>query len=383
MLNTSSPDTVDVWIHAVSLGEVIAATPLISAMLQEGWKVLVTTTTPTGSQRVIQQFNDSVVHQYLPYDLPLLQKRFFRRYRPRLGVIMETELWPNTINQAEKAGIALLLVNARLSERSMKGYLRAAFFFKKLLHQFTSILTQSDEDKRRFLKLGASEDKVQTMGNIKFDLQKKITSKDIYQTLQNYWGKERPVLIAASTHDNEEAQVLSHLRVLQQGIKHLVLLIAPRHPERFHTVYAYCKQQGFRTGLRSQSETLTPECEVVILDSLGELLGWYGISDYAFVGGSFVPVGGHNVLEPIAMQVPVFTGPHIHNFKTICRELEAHHALQIVESPQALVSALIALSADEQARLKQVKEASKILEENKGALDFCFREIRRTLQKVI
>ncbi|WP_028388085.1 lipid IV(A) 3-deoxy-D-manno-octulosonic acid transferase [Legionella fairfieldensis] len=366
---------VDIWIHAVSLGEVIAVTPLIDALLDEKKQILVTTMTPTGSKQVETRFGSRVMHRYVPYDLPCILRRFFSKVKPRLGLIVETELWPNLIYYATKTNMPLFLVNARLSERSYRNYKKAAFLFKSVLNQFTNIFAQSDDDARRFKRLGVDAAKVAVPGNMKFDLQTQNIEKALFLTLKNYWGAHRPIVTIASTHEDEEQQVLSCLRQLQQGLPGVILLIAPRHPERFQKVYQLSKQQGFNTGLRSQIDTLNESNDVVILDSLGELLGFYQISDYAFVGGSFVPVGGHNVLEPIAMKVPVFSGPHVHNFKTICRELKEAQAIGLVENAEHLVQRIIALSQNETEKQTLVDRATQVLTENKGA-------IKRYLDKI-
>jgi 3-deoxy-D-manno-octulosonic-acid transferase len=359
---------VDVWVHAVSLGEVIAATPLIDGMLDAGWRVLITTMTPTGSGQVKARFGHQVQHQYLPYDLGSVIKRFFNQYTPRVGVIVETEIWPNLIHQAGVVGVPLLLANARLSEQSAKGYRRLNFFFKPVLNQFAAILAQSEGDAQHFRMLGAEEEKVIVLGNMKFDIQTQGIDALKLQELKHAWGKDRTVLIAASTHANEETLILSRLKRLQSAIPHLVLLIAPRHPERFQAVYQLANQAGFKTGLRSATQTLSPQTDVVILDSLGELLGFYQMSDYAFVGGSLVPVGGHNVLEPIAMNVPVLSGNQVHHFKSICRDLHAADAIQIVNNVDELVSVLINLHQDEELRKNMVKKATEVLERNKGSV---------------
>ncbi|MCL9685083.1 lipid IV(A) 3-deoxy-D-manno-octulosonic acid transferase [Legionella maioricensis] len=360
--------TFDVWVHAVSLGEVIAATPLIDAMLDKHWSVLITTMTPTGSERVQARFGNKVSHRYVPYDLPGVLKRFFKQQKPKIGVIMETELWPNLIYQAHAAHVPLLLANARLSERSLNGYLKAKFLFKPVLNQFSAILAQSEDDAKRFIALGAREELVHVLGNIKFDLQTHTVDSAKFKELKEHWGADRIAVIAASTHENEESQILSHLKRLQKAIPQVVLLIAPRHPERFQTVYQLCTQAGFNTGLRSALNTLSPENEVVVLDSLGELLGLFQISDFAFVGGSLVPVGGHNVLEPIAMNVPVLSGNQVHNFKTICRDLEEAQAIKLVSQADELIDAIIKLHTDQELQNRMVKNATTVLESNKGAL---------------
>lgn len=374
-MGTHNNDPVDIWIHAVSLGEVIAATPLIDALLEKQWSILVTTMTPTGSERVKARFGNKVAHRYIPYDLPLALRRFFKQTRPRAGIIMETELWPNLIYEARAANIPLLLANARLSDRSLKGYMNLKFLFKPVLNQFSAILAQSDDDAKRFIALGAEHQRVQVLGNMKFDLQTNTVDAVKFNEIKNHWGADRIVVIAASTHDDEESRILAQLRRLQNAIPNVVLLIAPRHPERFQTVFQLSVQAGFNTGLRSNLDTVSYANEVVVLDCLGELLGLFQISDYAFVGGSLVPVGGHNVLEPIAMSVPVLSGSQVHNFKTICNDLKEAQAICIVDQADELIDAIIKLHQDKEVQDLMVKNATAVLENNKGS-------VVRHLQKI-
>ncbi|KTC96311.1 lipid IV(A) 3-deoxy-D-manno-octulosonic acid transferase [Legionella feeleii] len=368
VLNDREDIQVDIWVHAVSLGEVIAATPLIDALLAKQWTILVTTMTPTGAERVKARFGEKVIHQYMPYDLPGVTKRFFKRTKARVGLIVETELWPNIIHYAYKAQMDLFLVNARLSERSYQGYRKVKFLFKPVLNQFNAILAQSEDDAKRFRALGAVASKVIVLGNMKFDLQTQNINTELFLDLKARWGVERVVVMVASTHEDEEELVLSRLKKLQAAIDNMILLIAPRHPERFQKVHQLSVQLGFNTGLRSQKETLSKENEVVILDCLGELLGFYQISDYAFVGGSLVPVGGHNVLEPIAMKVPVLSGTQVHNFKTICRDLQEAQAIELVENADILIERIIALHQDGNRKKNLVANATMVLEANKGAV---------------
>lgn len=379
-LNKVQNKAVDVWLHAVSLGEVIAAIPLIDAMLSNHWAVLVTTMTPTGSERVQTHFGSKVMHQYIPYDLPIALKRFFKRTQPRVGVIMETELWPNLIHQASVMQIPLLLANGRISDDSFKGYQWIKFILKPLLNQFSAILTQGTEDAKRYIALGASEKLVHFSGNMKFDLQTNNIDSKKFQDIKACWGEARVVVIAASTHDHEESQLLTHLKRLQQAIPGVIVLIAPRHPERFQTVHQLSLQAGFNTGLRSNLDTLNSANEVVVLDSLGELLGWYQMSDYAFVGGSLVPIGGHNVLEPIAMHVPVLSGKEIHNFKAICQDLQEAKGIILVQEAQEVIEGVIRLHQDPILREQLIKNASFVFEKNKGAVQRHLQKIEEIMQ---
>lgn len=359
----------EIWVHAVSLGEAIAAAPLIEALLAKGRSVIVTTMTPTGSAYVTRQFSNRVLHQYAPYDLPGLWSTFFRHYQPRLGLIMETEIWPNMILSASKCGVPLVLVNGRLSEASFQRYARLRFLFGPLLRKWTALLVQTPEDQLRFLQLGALAVSTQVIGNMKFDISLAPIALGRFEQLRAAWGKTRPVIIVASTHEDEEAQVLSVLRLLQKEIPQLLLVIAPRHPDRFQSVYALCMQQGFHTGRGSEGGSLSPMCEVIVLDSLGELMQAYACADYAFVGGSLISRGGHNLLEPIAAGVPVFSGPSVYNFKFIAETLQAVGALQLVSSAQQLAEEIIALHRNEIARRRQIKNATEVLRKNQGVIE--------------
>ncbi len=367
-LNNNKAVDIDLWIHAVSLGEVIAVTPLIDALLHRQWRILLTTMTPTGSERVQQRFGSKVSHQYVPYDLPGVARRFYKTIKPKAAIFVETELWPNLGYYAHRSNVTLFLVNARLSERSYQGYKKIKFLFKPLLQKFDYILAQTSDDAKRYQSLGANENIVSVLGNMKFDLQTQDIPEEIFSDFKARWGSERIVVIVASTHENEEALILSRLKKLQVAIPNVVLLIAPRHPERFQKVYQLSVDMGFNTGRRSQLNTLTTHNEVVVLDSLGELLGLYQISDYAFVGGSFVPIGGHNVLEPIALNVPVFCGPHVHNFKTICRDLNDAEAIELVKDADELINRIVLLHNDEKRKARLIHNAMQVLDANKGAV---------------
>ena len=370
---------VDLWVHAVSLGEVVAATPLIQAALDASYRVLVTTMTPTGSAQVVRRFGQTVVHHYLPYDLPWPLRRFFNVVQPRLGIIMETELWPNVIHQAAKHRVPLLLMNARLSDASFQQYKKIAWFLKSLWPSFTEILAQSEEDALRFRALGASQ--VIAMGNLKYDVSVPKAVPDEILQLKSLWGSTRTVVIAASTHHDEEHQLLAALPRLKTGIPGVLLLIAPRHPERFQDVYDLSCAQGFKTGRRSLPEAIDGDKDVLVVDSLGELLSFYAISDYAFVGGSFVAIGGHNVLEPISMNVPVFSGPYMNNSKAICQDLLAKRAMVMVNTAEEWADAVIDNHHKPSRRQEQVQNAARVLEANRGVVMRCFTKVDAMLKR--
>lgn len=367
-LNKRASTPIDIWVHAVSLGEVVAATPLIEALLKKKHRIIVTTMTPTGSQQVIKHFGHAVQHQYVPYDLPWALRRFFKTYNPRLIIIMETELWPNLIHQAYLRQIPLLLANARLSDHAFKQYEKVRFLFAPVLRQFTAIFAQSEEDAKRFIALGASSKHVFMLGNLKFDIQMQANTHEAILSLKEKWGADRTVVIAASTHDDEEKQWLSHLNQLKQAIPDVILLLVPRHPERFQQVFQLSMAHGFNVALRSARDTLNTTVDVLVVDSLGELVHFYAISDYAFVGGSMVPKGGHNVLEPIAMRVPVFCGPHMNNSKAVCQVLQDAKAIVMLSTVAELIQALVTLHKDKPQKQLQVNQASAVLSANQGTI---------------
>jgi 3-deoxy-D-manno-octulosonic-acid transferase len=365
---TSDASSVDVWVHAVSFGEVVAAKMLIEKILLTKQRVLVTTMTPTGSAQVKRLFGERVMHQYVPYDFPWALRRFFKVYQPRVGVIMETELWPNLMLEAKAQSTVLFIANARISDGAFRAYQHVSWFFKPLWGCVTGILAQSKQDAERFCALGISKNKVSVLGNMKSDLQvSPDVSKSVY-FLKEALGETRPVVIAASTHEGEEAQILGVLKALQASVPDVILLIAPRHPERFEGVYQYAKKHGFKTARRSQIDSIGLDTEVLVLDSMGELLGFYGLSDYAFVGGSFVSIGGHNVLEPMALGVPVFCGMFMQNSKDLCETLMQARAMQQIGDASELVKAIGLFYENPSARDAQVARATAALEASQGAV---------------
>lgn len=359
---------VDVWVHAVSLGEVVAAKTLIEQLLASNQRVLVTTMTPTGSAQVVRQFGERVAHQYIPYDFPYALRRFFMATKPRVGIIMETELWPNMISEARQSGVALFIANARISDEAFKTYQHVKFFFEPFLVQFTGILAQSAHDAKRFCALGAPNNKVRVMGNMKSDLQVSTDGFDALRVFKQSWGEVRPVVIAASTHEGEEKQLFSVFRALQHAVPEVVLLVAPRHPERFESVYQLACGYDFKTGRRSNKASIFQDTEVVVLDCLGELLGFYALSDYAFVGGSLVSIGGHNVLEPMALGVPVFCGRFMQNSKALCEELLRVRAMQQVQDVEAMVKIIEDLHKNPSERTAQIKRATAALKASQGSV---------------
>jgi 3-deoxy-D-manno-octulosonic-acid transferase len=368
-LQSKKPTPVDVWVHAVSLGEVNAAVELVNKLIFLNQSVMFTTMTPTGSERVQSLFKDKVQHQYIPYDMPWMIRQFYRSIQPKLGIIMETELWPNCINEAYKQGFPLFIVNGRISDGAFKQYLKCRKVFRPILNQLAGIIAQSKLDAERFIQLGIDAAKVTVAGNLKFDL--KVTTFDgrQFDLLQQAWGQSRPVVLAASTHENEEEQLLDRLKILKGSIPDVLLLIAPRHPERFNTVYKRAKEKGFNTGLRSNSSSISDKCDVIVLDSMGELSGFFAYTDYAFVGGSLVPIGGHNVLEPMMLGVAVYTGPFNHNSKAIIEALSQAKAITIASDADELIQSIITHFQQPEVCQKQIARANQVLTDNRGSID--------------
>jgi 3-deoxy-D-manno-octulosonic-acid transferase len=364
----SLPENSCLWIHAVSVGEVRAALPLINA-LQERYPargLLVTTTTPTGSQQVYHALGDSVSHAYLPYDLPGAVRRFLSRVQPGLAIVMETELWPNVYHQCAAANIPLVVANARLSARSTSRYLRLADFSRSVLAHTTLIAAQSELDAERFRALGAP--RVRVMGNLKYDLSLPTKLPAQGGALRQALGISRPVLVAASTHSGEDEQVLEAFLTARCRLPDLLLVLVPRHPERFDTVANLCSQRGLTVVRRSTGQSCTSTTAVFLGDSMGELLLFYAAADVAFVGGSLVPHGGHNALEAALLGLPVLFGPHMFNFIEVSERLLTAQAAWRVTNAEELAARLVELVADHSLRRVAGQRAQTVVEENRGAL---------------
>jgi 3-deoxy-D-manno-octulosonic-acid transferase len=368
------------WVHAVSLGETRAALPLIRALLERypDQPLLVTTTTLTGSRQVREALGERVLHVYAPYDLPGAVRRFLRQTRPRLAVIMETELWPNLLRQCAVAGIPTMIANARLSERSARGYARIRRLTASMLRDVTLIAAQAEADADRFRALGAP--RVAVTGNLKYDLSLPDDLPERgWQLRRELLGEERRVWIAASTHAGEDEPILAALALLRPRWPELLLLLVPRHPERFDGVAALCRQQGCKLVRRSEQRACAPDTAVFLGDTMGELLLFYAAADLAFVGGSLVDTGGHNVLEPALLGLPVLFGPHMFNFTEASqRLLEAEAAWQVTDAA-ALATAVDRLLADPELRRAVGQRGRAVVERHRGALAALLRCIE-TLQ---
>jgi 3-deoxy-D-manno-octulosonic-acid transferase len=363
------PHAAPVWVHAVSVGEVNAAAPLVNALRQQrpDLRLLVTTITPTGSARVRALWGDAVEHVYLPYDLPGAVGRFLGHFRPAVALIMETELWPNLLFGCRERGIPAYILNARLSARSLRGYRLLAPLVGRALRSVRMVSAQSHADARRFVRLGAREAQVVETGNLKFDM---ATPTGLAARAFRFreGSGSRLAWIAASTHEGEEASVVAIHRRLRGRWPDLLLLWAPRHPERFRAVVDAAHAAGWQVATRRLTQWPGRDDGVFVVDTLGELLTFYACADVAFVGGSLVDIGGHNLLEPAAVGTPIVTGPHLHNFTEIARRLEDAGALRICADAGEVGAAVAALldSAEERERMRAAGQA--LVEQGRGAL---------------
>ncbi|MFT4022048.1 MAG: 3-deoxy-D-manno-octulosonic acid transferase [Acinetobacter sp.] len=364
-----------IWFHAASVGETNAAQPLIEHYLRMGHAVLVTNTTKTGQARAKSLFAQSQYAQqfqavYVPVDQKKILSQFFALYEPKLLALIETELWPNLIAEAQQREIPCLLLNARLSEKSAKGYEKIATITQTMLQQLTWVLAQDQDTLCRYLGLGLEEEKCQVVGNIKFDIQTPSVFLDLATQLRDVWQlKQRQIFTIASSHAPEEQQLLQQLQPHLNSNPELLCIVVPRHPERFDDVFQICHNLNLNTVRRSLNEAVQPETQVYVADSMGELWLWYALSQVAFVGGSLNESGGgHNVLEPMALNVPTITGHKYFNFQNIIDELIAENGILIAETAeQAVAMGLACLAEPEQAQ-QLAQQAQVVLKRNQGSL---------------
>jgi 3-deoxy-D-manno-octulosonic-acid transferase len=371
-----------IWLHAVSVGESIAAAPVVKALQQQypDLPITVTCMTPTGSERIQSLFGDSVQHCYLPYDLPLASKRFLQCLQPRLAIVMETELWPNHINQCARLKIPVVLANGRLSERSARGYARFAKLVAPMLKQISALAVQSDIEAQRFIELGARAQTVKVTGSIKYDQQVAAGLPQQAQALREQWqAMQRPIWIAASTHAGEDALILAAHQQLLGLFPNALLILVPRHPERFESVYTLCIEQGMRVQRRSTKALVTAQHQVLLGDTMGELMFLYALADVALVGGSLIKHGGHNMLEPIALAKPTLTGPHYFNFLEIAEQLLAAGGLQTVADRSELAQAVARLWTSAAHAQSMCCAAQQVLQRNQGALQRLLQIIQAQL----
>ena len=370
-----------IWLHAVSVGETMAARPLLQALLQKypDHAVLVTTSTPTGSEQLRKLFPGRVEHVYFPYDLPDVIRRFLNRISPDILIVMETEIWPNLYHQCHRRKIPVVLANARLSERSLKGYKKISLLIKPLFKTISLLSPQSEADAERFYQLGANKEQTMVCGNLKFEIKTAADLKEIGYGLRQNIGN-RPVWIAASTHRGEDEILLHvHAEILARFPSALLILV-PRHPERFHDVAELCNKVGMVTQRRSETAVPNADTQVYLGDSMGELAVFYTASDIAFIGGSLVETGGHNPLEPAAEGIPVLIGKHVFNFSTIVKQMQDMSAIRIVKTEAELTEQLLHLFRHPEERSELGNAAQKMVEKNQGATDCILRGIQQLIR---
>lgn len=373
-------DDAPLWLHAVSVGEVQASAVLIRALKERypDRSIVVTTGTPTGSQRVKSLFGDSVRHIYLPYDMPGAVRRFLERVQPVAGIVMETEIWPNLFRECRRRGIPLLLASARLSEKSARRYGRLRALARDALAH-VHIAAQSALDAERFKAIGAA--RVDVLGNLKFDIQVRDDVAMEGRSLRAAQFGARAVWIAASTHEGEEEQALIAHEFVRARVPGALILLVPRHPQRFQSVAALLRDRGVPYVSRSRGEAVTEATHVLLVDTLGELLMLYAAADVAFVAGSLVPIGGHSLLEPAALGCPIIVGPHNFNAPEIAQMFLSSGAALQVPDASALGEAIVRLIGDPSERDRMAAHAREILERNRGTLERLLEVIERLISR--
>ena len=359
-----------IWVHAVSVGEVQAAVPLIRALMDRfpEQSVVVTTVTPTGASRVAELFGGKVVHCYIPFEFPNAIRSFFKSVKPRAAMIMETEIWPNLYRGCGVRKIPLILVSARISPRSIPGYRRLMPLIRETLSHGIIIAAQSQADADRFLELGASPERTHVTGNIKFDVEFDQAIVGRGKQVRDTLFADRPVWIAASTHDGEEQQVLEAHRALLKTHPNLLLVLVPRHPERFSGVRELVEKSSFSVVSRTDNQPATSSTEVFLVDTMGEVPLFFAASDISFVGGSLVPIGGHNLLEPAVQGLPIVTGPHLFNAEEIAESFIERGACRVVADGSELAVAVAALLDDPDVAAKMGEKGLTVLEQSRGSL---------------
>lgn len=376
-------ETPVICLHAVSVGETMAARPLIEQLLLQfpEHQLWVTSTTPTGSDTVQRLFGERVLHSYLPYDTPGSVRCFLRRVQPQALLIMETEIWPNLFAACEQRNIPLLVLNARLSTRSLQRYQKVRTLVVDTLLKVTAIMARTTQDAAHFRLLGAQPDSVRVAGDIKFDV---AVADDLRQKGQHFrqaWSG-RPVWCAGSTHEGEEALILAAHLSLCKVYPDLLLILVPRHPERFDAVAALCQQQGVTLIRRSANAPVESDAAVLLGDTMGELLLWYAASDIAFIGGSLVPVGGHNPLEALEFAIPVLSGCYVHNFADMYPVLYECGAAEEVDSASDLADHLQHWLNNATARHAAGQAGLQLLLRHRGVTNVLVDAIRNCLQGV-
>ncbi|MDC0072311.1 lipid IV(A) 3-deoxy-D-manno-octulosonic acid transferase [Gammaproteobacteria bacterium] len=384
-----SEDLPVIWLHAVSVGEVNASIPLLRALISDfpNSEYIVTTTTPTGSAILLDKMGTKVRHQYMPVDLPLCLDKFLNTWKPKALIILETEIWPNLISHCKNRGIFTALVNARLSEKSKNKYSQPLVksLVTSTIEGIDLILAQFQSDLLRFEELSKGIN-ISLCGNLKFDQEVPEEIDSIISTIKADWsieGKERPVLIAASTHELEETIILEAFHGIKDVLSDALLVLVPRHPERFKKILNLIKDEGFVVAQRSKQEDVTKDTQVLLGDTMGELDFLYSVADVAFVGGSLIDHGGQNLLEPAAIGLPITSGPSLRNFQEVATQLEDAGGLTIVNSSNELIKTFINFIEQEGRKGESGKASKEVFLKNRGSLEKIRGKLVPVLNKIL
>lgn len=362
----------DLWIHAVSVGEARAAAPLVNRLLNEqpSINILLTTTTPTGSAMVKMMLQDTVSHCYFPYDLAWAMNRFVSSVRAKTVLVMETEIWPNMIAAVKRSSATLVYTNVRLSERSYQGYARFPKLVERVLSQVDHFAVQGPLDRKHLELLGVSAEKISETGSIKFDVNVPPSLRESASVMRRQLGQDRLIWIAGSTREGEEGRVLNAYKELKQHHPSLLLILVPRHPERFDYMARKIQRRGLVCVRRTEElPEIAADVDVYLGDTMGELSLMYASSDVAFVGGSLEPLGGQNILEPCALGVPVVFGPHMFNFPDISRWTIKEGAGRMVKNTDELINVVSELLASASLRDEMGNKGMIFIEAHRGALE--------------
>jgi 3-deoxy-D-manno-octulosonic-acid transferase len=377
-------ETGGIVVHAVSMGEVNAASALVKQLAKRfpEFSLCLTTFTPTGSDRVRSLFGQNVFHVYAPLDLPGAVKRFFDRVQPRMLIIMETEIWPNLYYEASGRGIPILIANARISEHSIGAYRRLRKITAFALSRVSSIAAQSKQDALRLIEIGADESRVEVTGNLKFDVRLPPSLLEQGEAIRLAWGTDRLVLLAGSTHEKDEEPLLEAFTRILQSFPEALLVLAPRHPERFGRAAQLARAAGLTVSMRSVGVSCPRSTQCFVIDAMGELLRFYATCDAAFVGGSLDAIGGHNVLEPAALSKPVVVGPHTFNFQDITQQLIDNGAAVRVQDSSELEKAIKELFSEPDLRDRMGRAGLDLVKSGQGALERTLEITQRLLTRV-
>jgi 3-deoxy-D-manno-octulosonic-acid transferase len=363
------PQKGGLWIHAVSVGETLAAAPFVKRYMAEhpGTPIIITSTTPTGSEQVKRLFGERVFHMYLPYDLPIFIHRFIKAIRPGALMIMETELWPNLLAGCEQHQVPVVLANARLSENSARGYGKFSALTRPMLHRLSLVAAQNHDDGQRFLKLGLPTDRLHVIGSVKFDITIPADCAPKGAQLRAEWGADRPVLALASSHPEEDEQVLDIYRALEKEVPGLLLLLIPRHPERFEAVTNAARSRQLSVHRRSNGRVNT-QIQVYVADTMGEMLPLLASADLVIMGGSLIEHGGHNPIEPAALGKATLIGPYYANFAAIVDTLKDDGALEVMTDLSQMKDVVVRHLHDKERRVDMGRKAQAAVDENRGAV---------------